>query len=225
MEPPAVIPSLLVFGPQTELPSQDSLAEMRQELISNPQLSNLYDAVKYLPRFWQTLTSFDPSLSQVPGAKYLGNFQQWVADGGAFPHHQGDLPNVYIFPIMIILHITQYVRYLNQLGEKNAHRLVLEGVKSGGIQGFCVGFLSAIAVSCSESEGDIAALAAVSLRLAVCIGAYVDQDGRYAEKPNETACVAIRWRKEDFNEKEVVDLIRNYSSVSLRNAPREIQKK
>ena len=218
MKSSAVIPSLIVFGPQTELPTQEVLAELRQELIKNPRLSSLQDAVKNLPRFWLTLTDFDPSLSYVPGAKYLGDLQRWIVDGCAFPHHLSNTPNVYALPVTLILQITQYVRYLSRLGAKDPHRLVLEGLQAGGIQGFCVGFLSAIAVSSSESEADIAAVAAVSLRLAVCIGAYVDQDGSFAEQPNQTACVAIRWRSDDIHEKEeVIDLIRTYPDVRLQD--------
>ncbi len=213
MKPLAVVPSLLVFGPQTELPSLEVLAELRQELVKNPRLSSLQDAVKNLPRFWQTLTNFDPSLSRVPGAKYLDDLQRWIVDGDAFPHHLGDAPNVYSLPVTLILQIIQYVRYLNRVGEKDPHRLVLEGLQAGGIQGFCVGFLSAIAVSSSESAADIAAVAAVSLRLAVCIGAYVDQDGSFAEQANQTSCLSIRWRSDDVDEKEVADLIRTYPDV------------
>jgi hypothetical protein len=213
MKPLAVVPSLLVFGPQTELPSLEVLAELRQELVKNPRMSSLQDAVKNLPRFWQTLTNFDPSLSRVPGAKYLDDLQRWIVDGDAFPHHLGDAPNVYSLPVTLILQIIQYVRYLNRLGEKDPHRLVLEGLQAGGIQGFCVGFLSAIAVSSSESAADIAAVAAVSLRLAVCIGAYVDQDGSFAEQANQTSCLSIRWRSDDVDEKEVADLIRTYPDV------------
>lgn len=212
----ATIPSLLVFGPQTDLPSQEILAELRQELIENPRLSSLRDAVKNLPGFWQTLIDFDPSLSHVPGLNYLGDLQRWIVDGGAFPHHLSNLPNVYALPVTVILQITQYVRYLDRLGEKDPHRLVLKGLQAGGIQGFCVGFLSAIAVSGSENEVEIAAAAAISFRLAVCVGAYVDQDGAFSEQPNQTACVAIRWRSDDVNEKEVTDVVRTYPDVRHR---------
>lgn len=55
MKPKTIIPSLLVFGPQSELPSQNVLADLRQELVNNPRLSGLHDAVKTLPKFWETL--------------------------------------------------------------------------------------------------------------------------------------------------------------------------
>ena len=217
MKPLAVIPSLLVFGPQTKLPSQEVLAELRHELIKNPQLSRLQDAAKNLSTFFQTLIDFDPSLSHVPGITYLDDLQRWIVDGGAFPHHLGNTPNVYALPVTLLLQITQYVRYLDQLGGTDPHRCVLEGVQAGGIHGFCIGFLSAIAVSSSKDATEIATMAAVSLRFVVCIGAYVDRDGRFAEQSNETACVAIRWRSDNINKKDVTDLIQTYPDVRLQD--------
>ena len=218
MNSSAVIPSLLVFGPLTEFPSQDVLAQLRRELIENPRLSSFQSAVKNLPRFWQTLIDSDPSLSRVPGAEYLGDLGRWIEDGGLFPHHLGRIPNVYALPVTVILQITQYFRYLSWLGVDDAHGLVLEGLESGGIQGFCVGFLSAISVSSSEKEADIGVVATISLRLAVSIGAYVDQDGVFAEPPNETACAAVRWRGDDVSKRdELTDLVRTYPDVRPRD--------
>ena len=209
---------MLVFGPLAEFPSQDVLAELRQELMRNPQLSSLQSAVKNLPKFWQTLIDSDPSLSHVPGAAYLGDLRRWIVDGGHLPHHLGKIPNVYSLPVTVLLQITQYLRYLSWIGVDNAHSSVLEGLKSGGVQGFCAGFLSAIAVSTSDKEEDIGTVAASSLRLAVSIGAYVDQDGLFAEPPNETACAAIRWRDNDVSKRdELDDLIRTYPDVRLHD--------
>lgn len=213
MKHPAVIPSLLVFGPQTELPSQEALEDLRQELITNPLLSNLCDAVKDLPRFWKALINFDPSLGRVPGTKYLGRLQQWIVDGSPSSHPLGDIPNIYALPVTLILQVTQYVRYLSQVGLENSHRFILEGLQDGGVQGFCVGFLSALAVSCAGSDAQIAPISAVGLRLAVCIGAYVDKDGIFAEEPNRTACVAIRWRGDRISKGDVIELVRTYPDV------------
>ena len=218
MDSSAVIPSLLVFGPVTDFPSQEVLAELRQELIGNPRLSIFQNAVEDLPAFWQTLIDFDPGLSCVPGAEYLGDLRRWIVDGGLFPHHIGKPPNVYALPVTVILQMTQYFRYLSWLGVDDAHRRVIEGVQPGGIQGFCGGFLSAIAVSSSEKEADIGAVATTSLRLAVSIGAYVDQDGIFADPPNKMACAAIRWRADDVSKKdEAIDLIQAYTDVRPGN--------
>ncbi|ORY67213.1 uncharacterized protein BCR38DRAFT_152977 [Pseudomassariella vexata] len=152
-------------------------------------------------------------MRQVPGSKYLGNLSQWIQDGGSFPHHQRDSPNHYALPVTLLLQISQYARYLEHLGN-DSHRQVLGSVRSGGIQGFCVGLLSAIAVASPKSEADLGSAAAVGLRLAVCIGAYVDHDGIFSHEPNKNACVAIRWREGNVEEKtEVGNIIRSYSEV------------
>ncbi len=50
------------------------------------------------------------------------------------------------------------------------------------------------------------------MRLAVCVGAYVDQDGRFAVPPNRTSCIAVRWRT-GFKEDEVVEIMQSYLDV------------
>lgn len=210
------LPSLLVFGPQAELPSQEVLADLRQELTQNPSLSSLKVAVKDLLGFWHTLTDFDPDLRQVPGAKYLSDFQHWISDGGPFPHHLTSNPNVYALPVTVVLQITQYIRYISGLGLKDPHRHILDGLLDGGAHGFCVGLLSALAVSSSQTEADIAAVASNSVRLAVCIGAYVDKDGRFGESPDQKTCVALRWRDDNANGMdEAIALVRTFQDVGL----------
>ena len=215
MELAADKPSLLVFGPQTELPSQDVIHQLRQELIQTPQLSCLVDAIKNITDFWKVLVDFDPSLDHGSGAKSLNDLQQWIVEGGALPNHK---VNSYLLAVTVILQITQYVRYLNQLNVTKPHSFLLKDIQVGGIQGFCVGFLGATAVATSGNEVEIAATAAVALRLAVCIGAYVDRNqlGRQSMK---LGCVAIRWKEDEVSEKEIVDLIHTYPEVNFLDFP------
>jgi len=207
------LPSLLVFGPQTELPPDKILQDFRQELISSPWLSALREAVNDLPQFWQSLIDFDPGLRQVPGDKFLGHLKQWVKDSGPFPHKQSNSPSHYVLAVTVLLQITQYTRYLDQLGN-DSHGKVLKSVEAAGIQGFCVGFLSAVAVASSENQFELGPSAAIALRLAVCIGAYVDQDGAYAPTATEYMAVAIRWREENADDKaEVIKILRSIPNV------------
>lgn len=208
-------PSLLVFGPQTEFPSEEVLLDLRHELVSNPHLSALRDAVADLPRFWGGLVASDTSLRPVPGAEYLAQLAQWVADGGSFPHRDSTAPNHYALAVTVLLQISQYARYLGHLGGEVAHRKVLGsvgGVGGGGIQGFCVGFFSAVAVAGAKDEAELGVTAAVALRLAVSVGAYVDRDGVFAQEPSQTVCVAVRWR-EGTSQTEVESIIRSYPQV------------
>ncbi|KAI8945339.1 BcPKS19, polyketide synthase [Xylaria longipes] len=205
------LPSVLIFGPHTKFPPGEILEELRQELNIVPRLSALKDAVDDLPRFWNALIDFDPELRRVPGAGYLGQLSQWLKDGGRFPHDQSDAPNHYSLAVTVLLQISQYSRFLDCLGT-DAHPRILRSVQAGGIQGFCSGFLVSIAVASAEKEADLGPAAAVALRLAVCIGAYVDRDGMYSQHPERYSCIAIRWKEGNSDGKsEVTKMIQQLS--------------
>lgn len=215
----STLPSLLVFGPQTELPPEKALQDCRQELLDNPQLSALRNAVDQLPQLWQKLVSFDPGLQKVPGDKYLSSLKTWIANGGPFPHRDSSSANHYGLAVTVLLQTTQYVRYLATLGQ-DAHRRVLESVQSGGVQGFCVGFLSAAAVASAKNEDDLGLLAAVALRLAVCIGAYVDADGAYAAKAESYVAMAVRWQDGQARASEkAAEIIQSIPGVGFLGCP------
>ncbi len=211
-QPSAVFPSLLICGPQTNLPSAEVLAELRQDLVGNPRLKELVKAINNLPRFWDSLTQFDSSLIPVQGLS-LGGLKQWL-DEGVLPQNPASIPNVSGLPLIVLLQILLYIRYLNELQVKDAQSHVIKHIKNGGALGFCVGFLTAIVVSSSQDERDIARIGAVAMRLAMCVGAYVDQDGLFAYPPNKTSCIAVRWRT-GFKEEEVLEITQSYRDVRL----------
>ena len=208
------LPSLLVFGPHTEFPEEKVFDDFRQRLNNTPRLAALRDAVHDLPQFWKRLVDFDPSLSQIPGAEYLGQLRQWLQDGGPIAHRHSKAPNHYGLAVTFLLHIIQYSRYLDRLG-KDSHSRILDSVKVGGIQGHCAGFLSAAAVAVCSSDADLGLPAAIGLRLAVCVGAYVDQDSADSPVPDEYMAVAIRWRGANIEDKTAItEIIRSIPDVS-----------
>ncbi|KAF5857101.1 hypothetical protein ETB97_006245 [Aspergillus alliaceus] len=199
-------PSLLVFGPQTEPSSEDAIGQLRQELAQNPQLSSVVHAAKHATELWKALVNFDPSLDDIPGARLLTEIQQWVVGGGPLPNHNF---NAFRLPVTVLLEIAQYFRYLNRLNVSHPHRIFLRGVEAGGILGFCVGFLSAIAVATSETEAEIATTTAAVFRLAVIIGAYVDKN-QFGIQGTLMGCIAIRWKGDEVSEQEILNLIHTY---------------
>ena len=197
------------------------LAELRQVLVENPRLAGLREAIKGLPTIWQGLTESDPMLKDLPGAKHLSDLQRWIEEG-VFSFSSYSLPKMFALPVTVLLQIAQYVRYLHQLRGGEEQSQVLKGLKNGGIQGFCIGFLTAITIACSETEEDIAALGAINLRLAFCVGAYVDHDGSFAKPPNETACIAVRWRGGELEHEDLVASIQSYPDVSKTSLVAEV---
>ena len=209
---PISLPSLIVFGPQTPLPSAEYLSQMRSVLLNDRRLATFLAAIKDLPNLWPSLVGADASLVPVPGSQLLEGFRKWIDQGG-FPTQRSDtLPNILSTPLTIIIHIVEYFNYLKHLVPSVSHSQILEGVQAGGIQGFCTGFLAAFALGCSKDEEDVCELAAVALRLAVCVGAYVDLDCRFANPPREISCLTVRWTSEAGKD-ALLDTLKDYSDV------------
>ncbi|KAF7507855.1 hypothetical protein GJ744_010019 [Endocarpon pusillum] len=208
------LPSLIVLGPQTPSPSPDHLSLIRQVLLNDHRLQTFLAAIKDLPDLWSVLVEADPSLTQVPGLPLLEGFRKWI-NHGEFPlQHSGILPNVLSTPLTVIIQIVEYFNYLEHLGPAVSHAQILDNVKNGGFQGFCTGFLAAIALAYSKDEREISEFAAVALRLAVCIGAYVDLDGRFADPPRETSCITARWTPA-VGKHQVLDILKDYPETYI----------
>jgi len=165
----------MVFGPQTFCPSKEFLTEIREYLLSEPRLSGFLDALKNLPSLWDRLVRNDQSLRGVPGAETLERLVDWIQHG-ELPNGIITESNLFGMPLTIVIHIVQYFHYMDG---KVSHTKLLEDVSSAGIQGFCLGLLSAVAVGCARQESEVNALAAVALKLAACIGAYIDLHRAY----------------------------------------------
>lgn len=205
------LPSLIAFGSQTTWPTSEYLFQLRAALLLEPRLRTFLIAIKELPRLWQDLIAYDPRLTAVPGEKCLDDLVEWV-NHGELQSTSGLPPNVLTTPFTIIIHVIQYFHYID--GLQTNHAEVLKNVKTGGIQGFCTGILTAIAVACSKDEEDINVFGAVALKLALCIGAYVDLDGAFASEVNETTSIAVRWRSEAGHD-SILETLKSFPEVSM----------
>lgn len=205
------LPSLLVFGPQTTWPTSEYLFQLRAVLLLEPQLRTFLIAIKALPELWQALVDHDSALAAVPGDECLKNLREWI-DHGELSLTSDVPPNVLLMPFTIIIHIIQYFHYIGS-NDGPSQTEVLDNIKLGGVQGFCTGILTAIAVACSKNEEDINAFGAVALRLALCIGAYVDLDGAFADEAHVTSSLAVRWRSEAGHDR-ILETLKSYPEVS-----------
>jgi len=207
------MPSLIVFGPQTTWPSSDYLFQLRGALLLEPRLAVFLSTIKELSQLWQTLIENDPRLNSVPGIASLRALQTWI-DHGVSPSSDIISQNVLTMPFTILIHLVQYFHFLDAEVGGASQRQVLDGVQVGGIQGFCAGILSAIAVACSKDADDITKFGSVALRLAFCIGAYVDLDGAFGKEALKTSSLAVRW-KSDSGHDRVLEILKDFPDVSL----------
>lgn len=186
-------PSLVVFGPQTPHPTADQLERIRATLLNNAHLQSFAAAIEDLDSFWELLVNADPNLANLAGSEQLHLLRTWLDQGTFPPTSSNPLSNAVLTPLTVIVHVVEYLDSLNDQALGCSHSELLQSVTDAGIQGFCSGLLTAVAVACSSTESNLIRLACVSLRLAVVIGAYVDLDESSGELEKEAACLAVRW--------------------------------
>ncbi|KAL2067491.1 hypothetical protein VTL71DRAFT_1916 [Oculimacula yallundae] len=199
-----MVPSLVLCGPQVNLPSSKYLSQIRQSLLNHGFLHEFLAAIDDLPRLWGILIEYEPQLSSVPGLECIEAIKTWLSEGVALNPPREAL-NVFFTPLTVIFHIVEYMTFIQTNGEGITHSSILETAKSAGIQGFCTGFLTAAALSLSEDEDDICTFGGVALRLALCIGAFIDLAGPFSRSTLETSCLSVRLR--DLEKRNIINEI------------------
>ncbi|PHH80451.1 hypothetical protein CDD80_1461 [Ophiocordyceps camponoti-rufipedis] len=190
-------PSLLVCGPLITNPDEAHLSRLRSLLLHDPLLADLREAVAELPHLWALLVAREPSLQRVGAGPLLEILAEWLTAGtsAGLPFSVSRSGNALLAVLTVLDHILEYTVYLNR---HDAHDRILEGVAEGGIQGLCVGLLSAVALACSTDKHDVSRYGAVAVRLALCVGAFIDLDEACASEPS--VCLSARWPRAEDDE-------------------------
>ena len=184
------LPSLITFGALAPLPEADGLKQLRRRYIK----TLVGDTIQNLGSTWERLRARDASLEVLGGKGVVSALAQWmVAPGDASSElDRVSKQNMVTMPMTVLSHVSQYLAYIEQSNGHINHASILASVTAGGgIQGLCAGLLSAAVVASGRNEDEIMEHAATAIRLAFCIGAYVDLDQIHV---STTSSLAVRWR-------------------------------
>lgn len=206
------LPSLVTFGSLASWPSTDQLRDYRKAVISERTLSPIIETLKRLPAFWDTLASTDGSLLGIAGRASADRLAEWITSGEGLSGEDTP-PSAIAMPMTIIAHLCQYNDYI-QRGEEDglSHGLLLGHVaQKGGVQGFCAGLLSALAIAGAADTHTIGQCGALAVSLAFAVGANVDLDMLTS---GETKCLAVRW-KTSAGLEELDDVIEKYDETYI----------
>ncbi|KAF7943514.1 hypothetical protein EAE96_011437 [Botrytis aclada] len=203
--------STLVFGPQTNSFDAAHLSAVRHSLVSNKRLKPFHKAITGLSDFLPKLLAHDSSLQKLPAAEYCTFLIQWLETGSLAPGPMNrDLPNMVCTPLTVIIHVVQFFNYLEtHHGPVHAYDNFLASATPIGAQGFCIGFLTAAAVTCASDEDTLVKLCSNALRLALCIGAYVDLDQSNAGE-NCTTAVMVSWNERNKPVCDVYEFLKDF---------------
>lgn len=208
------LPSLIAFGALAPLPASDRLDQLRNALQEQVCLKPIVKAIQELPLLWKALSNQEPSLNSIAGEAAADYLAQWIT-GARVDQIVEDKGNVIRMPWTTVSHIVDYISYLRQSDAPLGHESVIKSVAaSGGIQGFCIGLLSALAVASGKTENDIGKFAADSVRLAFCIGAFVDLDRHRNGGDSRALTLAVRWKSPTTLE-DIQRLVSKHVNVSF----------
>lgn len=184
--------SAAFFCPQNRPPKAAYFEQVRQYLLSHPTLTPLVEAILDLPKAWTVFAENNADIAAMEqGPRYMAYFRNWITrdkDPAVAAPLLETMSGIITLPMSAILLIVQYFQYLE--ARNITHDQFLQETRHGGIQGFCSGLLSVMAIVPSANEHEVAVNAAICLRLALGIGAY----GELGDDPNVVGPTTVACR-------------------------------
>ena len=183
-----------LFGPEVTRWTQESLSNLQSTLLQNTHLKFLNETLVRLPSLWPLLEEhykfFNPA-----GREKLQQLSD-LARGKTTPDPKS-LSNVHLAALTLLSHVVDFVCMAEEA--EDGFQTMGQAPRLRGfqaVQGFCIGFLSAAAVSCSSDWTEFERNASNALRLVVCIGAIVDAEDELHDPTGRAMAISVRWKRD-----------------------------
>ncbi|RYP44065.1 hypothetical protein DL768_009434 [Monosporascus sp. mg162] len=200
--------SLLVVGPKRSSVTRKELAELRSTITSTPDLAFLAKAITELESLWPTISGAHPELRSIRGEESLSSLCQLFQGGELLNLTQTEARHNHILLdlITVLSHIVSFWRLASTKIENSLFASQSVNLDPSSylqdIQGFCLGFLTAAAVSSSRDKVEFQANTATVLRIAVCIGALVESDAvKLESSEGQAGHLSVGWNSQAEYEK------------------------
>ncbi|KFY00088.1 hypothetical protein O988_03530 [Pseudogymnoascus sp. VKM F-3808] len=185
---------VLLFGSQALDFNEESANQLRSTLLDSPSYQWILDVVEELPDHWARVSKELPDLQSLHGKEQLQNLKAWL-EKDQFPQGVFPLTNLLLTPLVVITHLTQYLKFLDICNPGVVqHDNIPTSLKvSTETLGLCTGLLSSVAVSSSASQAQLEQHGAVAIRLAMVIGALVDARDTETSSQGKSKSFSVAW--------------------------------
>lgn len=206
--------ALLLCGPQSSLPSTGIMRCLHQVITSRGLTHKLLSTITEFEPAFQRFVGNDPQLANISGVTSLGALKHWL-ESGQLPVPAEELPNHVSLPLTILLQISLYLynESIQYSATSSDYRGNHHHAGTQGVLGFCIGFLTAAAIAFSANDDELAHVTSTSLRLAICIGAYIDANAVYANPPNPVQAVSVRWKQGPLSLDKLTEMLADFPQV------------
>jgi hypothetical protein len=204
--------SAAFFCPQSRAPDEEYLAGLHSFLCHNQYGQSLLREISELDKTWKIFSDARPSIGALSQAPELVEIlQNWARDGESCALARVR-SGIVALPLLVTLEVGQYLRYLEF--HKLSHLEFLAQVQDAGVQGYCGGLPSAIAIACAKDEWGIVTNTNVMIRVLLGVGAY----GEAADDTRGTGSTTLVLRLKYEGQGD--ELTQKFPGVCIPNAPR-----
>ncbi|KAI3328358.1 hypothetical protein F4824DRAFT_493237 [Ustulina deusta] len=181
-------PEILLFGPEITKWSPGTFSALQAALYeSGSEFKYLRQALVDLPDLWPELQAkLGPAALPSTGLQELEKLRAFGSGGALLD--PDSLSVICLATLTVVYHGIEFHR-LGRNGTTDPSR-PLAGFD--GVQGFCVGFLSAAAAAASATWAEYQRNLTAALRIAACIGMAVELEDQTHEHHEKSASLSIR---------------------------------
>jgi hypothetical protein len=214
--PSGTTETVYLFGPQVLSFNKDVSALLHYTLTQKANHKWVRTALSQLPQYWDTILSDVPSLTHSPGRSLLTELGEWI-DTGSFSSQLSSLPSILLTPLVVALQLSQYINLLevSYPGQTDRQQANLVHLGSPQSVAFCTGILAAIAISASENDTQLQQYGSAAIRVAMLIGAVVDDKDAWGQKDEQSTSISLGWNSND-EENQIRGILHEFSSVSFK---------
>lgn len=206
--------SAAFFNPQSRAPAPEYLDKLQAFLLQNVHGKSLLNHVATLASVWPVFAAAREDVRNLPNAEhYVDVLVDWARGGPSIPVSEART-GIIALPLLLILQVGQYFRYLEEHGLSHA-QFINQVRHAGGIQGCCGGEPPALSIACAKDETQVIENAAVYLRVLLGVGAYIEALDDWTT--SEPTIVAIRLKYEGQGD----ELMRQFPGVGTLSMTQE----
>ncbi|KAJ5918177.1 Type I Polyketide synthases (Type I PKS) [Penicillium verhagenii] len=185
-------PMVFLFGSLALSFTDDSFSQLRKTILGSAEHGWALDTIVSLPLYWKTIVAAIPGLEAGTQLSKLEDLKEAFSTGQSL-NTEFPLPNALLIPLVVSLHLTQYISFIKHTNAELDQSIDLFALSKSGQEtlGLCTGLLSSLVVSSAGNKAQLLHYSAVAVRLGLLIGMVVDaQDAASEQGPSKSLTAA-----------------------------------
>jgi hypothetical protein len=203
---------VLLFGPQSTEVHVDRLSSIRQVLSTCSSLHDLHDDIVRLESFGSSLETADANLKSIGAKTSSSIISEWMkGNDSAIVEALQSHPNTIATPLTVLNQLLLFFQHWSDSYSLPNRIPITSSTTFGGL---CVGQLAATVARLSSDVKEFNRLGSAAVRLAFCIGAYIDLDRHHSGEQNEASCLVVSCPEASDDVQRIREILEGFDTVS-----------